>query len=218
MHAKLANAAPLFFAKEPPMELRCAVFATTDSATIIDRHDFHGTILELIEEAQKYVHKNIHIGMRIEGLYRKDVPEISPEALREAIINAFCHRDYRDPDYVQVAIYKDRVEIRNPDCLYGGLTLESLRSGHVSKRRNPLICEMFRRIHMVEAWGRGMPLIRKNAPSATFKEIAGIFIIGFARPSAKGHPNVSEKMSEKTRTTTKADPKKTPRGRSWLTP
>jgi ATP-dependent DNA helicase RecG len=212
---KLANAAPLFFAKESPMELRCAVFANTDNATIIDRHDFRGTILELIEEAQKYVLKNIHIGMRLEGLYRKDVPEISVEALREAIINAFCHRDYRDPDYVQVAIYKDRVEIRNPGCLYGGLTLKDLQHGHVSRRRNPLICEMFRRIHMVEAWGRGMPLILRNAPDVLFKEIAGIFIVGFARPSAKVKPNVSEKMSEemseKRRTTGKGDTKKTPR-------
>jgi len=179
---KLANAAPLFFAKEPPMELRCAVFATTDSATIIDRHDFRGSILELIEEAQKYVLKNTHIGMRIEGLYRKDVPEISVEAMREAIINAFCHRDYRDPDYIQVAVFKDRVEIRNPGCLYGGLTLADLRHGHVSRRRNPLIADLFRRIEMVEAWGRGMPLIRKNAPSVTFKEIAGIFVVSFRRP------------------------------------
>ncbi len=180
---KLLNAAPLFFAKEPPMELRCAVFATTDSATIIDRHDFKGSILELIEEAQKYVLKNIHIGMRLKGLYREDVPEISTEALREAIINAFCHRDYRDPDYVQVAVFKDRVEIRSPGGLYGGLTLEDLRKGHVSRRRNPLIAELFRRIDMVEAWGRGMPLILKNEPDVKFREVAGIFIVSFDRPS-----------------------------------
>jgi len=180
------NAAPLFFAKAAPMQLRCAVFSGIDSATIIDRHDFDGDILELIEEAQKYVQKNIHIGMRVEGLYRVDVPEISVEALREAIINAFCHRDYRDPDYVHVAIFKDRVEIRSPGGLFGGLTLAALRKGHVSKRRNPLICELFRRLHMVEAWGRGMPLILKNEPQVEFKEIADVFIVAFVRPSFGG--------------------------------
>jgi len=180
---KLVNAAPLFFAKSAPMQLRCAVFGTTDSAMIIDRHESDGDILELIEEAQRYVLKNIHIGMRLDGLYRVDVPEISVEALREAIINAFCHRDYRDPDYVQVAIFKDRVEIRNPGGLFGGLTIADLRRGHVSKRRNPLICEMFRRIHMVEAWGRGIPLILRNEPQVQFKEIADIFIVSFGRPS-----------------------------------
>jgi ATP-dependent DNA helicase RecG len=181
---QLVNAARLFFTSEP-MELRCAVFGTTDSAMIIDRHDIKGDILELIEEAQKYVLKNIHIGMRLEGLYRKDVPEIAIEALRETIINAFCHRDYRDPDYVQVAIYKDRVEIRNPGGLFGGITIADLRKGHVSKRRNPLIADLFRRIEMVEAWGRGMPLILKHEPDVKFREMADIFIAAFDRPSYK---------------------------------
>ncbi len=179
---RLLNAAKLFFTAEP-MELRCAVFGTTDSAMIIDRHDTKGDILELIEEAQKYVLKNIHIGMRLEGLYRVDVPEVSVDAMREAIINAFCHRDYRDPDYVQVAVFKDRVEIRNPGTLYGSLTLANLRKGYVSQRRNPLVAEMFRRVEMVEGWGRGMPLILQNAPDVDFREIGTLFIASFPRPS-----------------------------------
>ena len=179
---RLCNTARLFFTHEP-VELRCAVFGTTDTATIIDRHDFKGDILTLIEEAQKYILKNIHIGMRIEGLLRVDVPEISTEALREAVINAFCHRDWRDPDYVQVAIFKNRVEIRNPGTLYGNLTIEDLHRGNVSQRRNPLIAELFRRIEMVEAWGRGMTLIHENAPDVAFREIGNLFIASFARPS-----------------------------------
>ncbi len=179
---KLTNAAGLFFT-DTPIQLRCAVFASTSSATIIDRHDFDGDILELIEEAEKYTLKNMHIGMRLEGLRRVDVPEISREALREAIINAFCHRDWRDPDYIQIAIYKNRIEIRNPGGLYDGLTLEEMRKGNVSHRRNPLIAELFRRIEMVEAWGRGMPLILENAPDVEFKEIAKLFVASFARPS-----------------------------------
>jgi len=147
---KLLNPARLFFGTKP-IQLRCAVFLTTESSTIVDRHDFDGDILELIEEAQKYILKNIHIGMRLEGLRRVDVPEIAVDALREAIINAFCHRDYYDPDYVQVAIFKDRVEIRNPGRLYGSLTVADLRKGNVSQRRNPLIADLFRRIEMVEA-------------------------------------------------------------------
>lgn len=179
---ELSNAARLFFANQP-IQLRCAVFATTDTVTIIDRHDFDGDILELIEEAQKYILKNIHIGMRLEGLYRVDVPEIAMDALREAIINAFCHRDWRDPDYVQVAIFKNRVEVRNPGNLYGGLTLAEMRKGNVSRRRNPLIADLFRRIEMVEGWGRGMPLILENAPSVEFRQVAGLFIASFTRPS-----------------------------------
>jgi ATP-dependent DNA helicase RecG len=185
-NGQLLNASILFFARKPTLQLRCAVFASTDTATIIDRHDFTGDILDLIEEAQKYILKNIHIGMRLDGLYRVDVPEISVAAMREAIINAFCHRDYRDPDYVQVAIFKDRVEIRNPGGLYGGLTIKKIRKGNVSKRRNPLVADLLRRIQMVETWGRGMRLILNEEPTVQFSEIAQIFIAAFNRPSFVG--------------------------------
>ena len=202
-NGKLLNAAKLFFAAEPPLQLRCAVFATTSSSTIIDRHDFDGDILELIEEAQKYILKNIHIGMRLDGLYRVDVPEISMAALREAIINAFCHRDYRDPDYIHVAIFKNRVEIRNPGGLYDGLTMEEMRQGNVSRRRNPLIADLFRRIQMVEGWGRGMPLILENAPSVQFRQIAGLFIASFERPSFVEEAN-QETVAESVETVDKS--------------
>lgn len=177
------NAAKLFFA-DAPIQLRCAVFATHTSSTIIDRHDFDGDILELIEEAEKYALKNIHIGMRLEGLRRVDVPEVPLKAIREALVNAFCHRDWRDPDFVQVAVFRDRLEIRSPGKLYGGLTFDEIRQGNISRRRNPKIAELLRRIHLVEAWGRGVPLILENAPSTSFDEIGGLFITRFNRPSA----------------------------------
>jgi ATP-dependent DNA helicase RecG len=192
---KLLNAARLFFGITP-IQLRCAVFLTTESSTIIDRHDFDGDILELIEEAQKYILKNIHIGMRLDGMRRVDVPEISVDALREAIINAFCHRDYYDPDYIQVAVFKDRVEIRNPGTLFGNLTLDDLRKGNVSKRRNPLIADLFRRIEMVEAWGRGIPLILEKEPDVKFREVATLFIASFGRPSFKNAGGVGKEKDQ----------------------
>ena len=194
---QLLNPAQLFFSHKP-LQLRCAVFLSTESSTIIDRHDFDGDILELIEEAQKYVLKNIHIGMRLEGLQRVDVPEIAVEALREAIINAFCHRDYYDPDYIQMAIFKDRVEIRNPGTLYGNLTIDDLRKGNVSQRRNPLLANLFRRIDMVEAWGRGMPLILRYAPDVVFREIGNLFIVAFRRPSFFEPKDAGEAATQET--------------------
>jgi ATP-dependent DNA helicase RecG len=195
---QLFNAALLFFDRKPSLQVRCAVFAATDTATIIDRHDFTGDILELIEEAQKYILKNIHIGMKLDGLYRVDVPEISVAAMREAIINAFCHRNYHDPDYVQIAIFKNRVEIRNPGTLYGGLTIDKIRKGNVSQRRNPLIAELLRRIQMVETWGRGMRLILAEEPTVQFSEVAQLFIAAFNRPSYSSPDKTSDKATGKT--------------------
>lgn len=201
------NAAKLFFA-HAPIQLRCAVFATHTSSTIIDRHDFDGDLLELLQEAEKYILKNIHIGMRLEGLRRVDVPEISPKAIREALVNAFCHRDWRDPDFVQVAVFKDRLEIRSPGSLYGNLTLDEIRQGNVSRRRNPKIAELLRRLHLVEAWGRGVPLILENAPDTSFIEIGGLFITRFKRPSAV---DATSEASGKTGTDTGREDIKTSR-------
>ena len=61
--------------------------------------------------------------------------------------------------------------------------MEEMRQGNVSRRRNPLIADLFRRIQMVEGWGRGMPLILENAPTVQFRQIAGLFIDSFERPS-----------------------------------
>jgi len=126
---KILNAAVLLFGRKPEKffpnaRLRRAVFATTDTHLALDMQDYKGDIFTLIETAQQYILQNIHVGMRLEGLYRVDVPEISQEAFREAIINAFCHRDYREYDSVNIAIFRDRLEIRSPGLLYGGLTIE----------------------------------------------------------------------------------------------
>ena len=56
-------------------------------------------------------------------------------------------------------------------------SLAELKAGIVS------VVDILRRIHMVEAWGRGMPLILKNAPNVQFREISHIFIASFDRSS-----------------------------------
>jgi len=141
--------------------------------------------------------------------------EAAVEALREAIINAFCHRDYYDPDYIQMAIFKDRVEIRNPGTLYGNLTIEDLRKGNVSQRRNPLIADLFRRIEMVEAWGRGMPLIL-NMRQTWFSEKSGTVhrrlqpVLLFGGRKMKRRP-LPKKLSKKRSKSAKRNPRETPK-------
>ncbi len=198
---RLLNTAVLLFGKHPEdffpnAKLRCAVFGET-TATTIDMQDFVGDVFTLIEKAERYILENIHIGMRLEGLRRVDVPEIDKAAFREAIINAFCHRDYHEYDSVNVAIFKNRLEIRSPGGLYGGLTISRIKKEMVSKRRNELIAAMFHRVHFVERWGRGISLILSKEPTADFKVVADIFITTFKRKGVeKGVDRGVEKLSE----------------------
>lgn len=184
---KLLNAAVLCFARKPEKlfpnaRLRCAVFGTLDTTVTLDMKDFYGDVFTLINRAEEYVLEHINIGMRLDGLLRVDVPEIDREAFREAIINAFCHRDYREYDSVNIAIFKDRIEIRSPGLLYGGLTIDSIRKKMVSARRNELLAELFQRSHRIEKWGRGIKMILEREPATEFEEIGTVqFIVTFKR-------------------------------------
>ncbi len=154
-----------------------------------------------MEEAEKYILQNIHIGMTVDGLYRNDVPEINKEALREAIINAFLHRDYYDPDFVSISIFKDRVEIKNPGSIFGGLTISDITSRNISKRRNEVLADLFNRAHLGERKGRGIALIQEKEPDTEFAWVAGIFITTFNRKikSARQknlYPQLNEGINE----------------------
>ena len=185
---KLLNAAVLCFARKPEKffpnaRLRCASFGTLDTTVTLDMKDFYGDVFALIGKAEEYILEHINIGMRLEGLLRVDVPEIDREAFREAIINAFCHRDYREYDSVNIAIFKDRVEIRSPGLLYGGLTVADIRRKMLSERRNELMAELFHRVHFIEKWGRGIKMILEREPATEFEELGTHFIATFRRNS-----------------------------------
>ena len=208
---KLLNAAVLCFARKPEKffpnaRLRCAVFGTLDTTVTISMQDFYGDAFYLIKKAEEYILEHINIGMRLDGLLRVDVPEIDREAFREAIINAFCHRDYREYDSVNIAIFKDRVEIRSPGLLYGGLTISDIRRKMLSERRNELMSELFHRVHFIEKWGRGIKMILEREPQTEFEELGTHFIATFKRKSydltkpgsvGKTTQKSSEKSSEK---------------------
>jgi ATP-dependent DNA helicase RecG len=80
------------------------------------------------------------------------------EALREAVVNALAHRDYRSTGNVQVYIFKDRVEIVSPGGLPAGMTEADL--GIKSIPRNPLLFGMLFRMDAVEHIGSGIKRIR----------------------------------------------------------
>lgn len=121
----------------------------------VDRREFDGPVYDQIEEAYQFVLKNINLGATIDGIVRKDRYELSPESIREAIINSVCHRCYLDHSCVQIAIYDNRVEITSPGMLYGGLTIEQAMAGR-SKIRNICIAEVFSRMGIIEQWGTGI--------------------------------------------------------------
>ena len=67
--------------------------------------------------------------------------ELPRMAVREAIVNAVCHRDYESNGAVQVMLFRDRLEIMNPGTLPRGWTAETLLTTHESVARNKVIAK-----------------------------------------------------------------------------
>ena len=135
--------------------VQCGVFKGTTKAVFVDRREFTGTPQELIEESYQYVLRNIHMGARFKGVYRQDVYEIPPDAIRELIVNAIVHRSYIDHSSIQIAIYDDRLEITSPGRLPMGQTIERMKQGY-SKIRNEALASAFEYMGYIEHWGSGV--------------------------------------------------------------
>ena len=148
---------------------QCAVFAGTERGEFIDKRDFTGPLYEQIEEAFDFVLRNIRISAKVDGLIRREKYELPPDAIREMIINAHCHRNFLEPACVQVAIFEDRLEVTSPGGLYLGLTLEEALEGH-SKQRNRAIAEVFYQMGLIESWGTGLRKIKREAKAYKLRE------------------------------------------------
>lgn len=77
------------------------------------------------------------------------------DAIREAICNALCHRDYASAAHSQIRLYDDRLEIWNAGGLPSPLTPELLFQEHDSIPRNRKISEAFYYMGLIERWGTG---------------------------------------------------------------
>ena len=161
----LLRAAVVLFGRREWMEatmpqclLRVARFRGVGRTEFLDNRQFHGNAFMLLRSAQRFMIDNLPVAGRIvPGRFeRLDEPLYPTEALREALANAFCHRDYSlGGGSVGVGVYDDRLEITSTGALPFGQTPEQLFTPHESRPWNPLIAGVFYRRGIIEQWGCG---------------------------------------------------------------
>ena len=160
---RFTNAAVLLFGKEPQSffiqaEIKCIKFNGTDvSSDMLDFKDIGGDLFAQVESAENFIFNNISRKAWIEEgkIERQEKWEYPPGAIREALVNAIVHRDYRSSGKAQVRIYDDRIEFWNPGSLPKGWTTDTLKKEHTSEPFNPLIFRMFSWVKYVEEIGSG---------------------------------------------------------------
>lgn len=191
---KLTNAGVLLFGKEPQRffaqsEVRCARFKGDEAVKpFVDMKVFGGDLLNHVDKALNFTLEHIpKSAWLIPG--RPDREEkylYPPDAVREAIINAICHRDYESVSNVQIRVFDDRVEVWNPGALPDGWTVEKLKEEHESIPKNPLIADHFFLARLIERWGTGtIEMIRQceewGVPAPEFRDTGTSIVVTFRK-------------------------------------
>jgi ATP-dependent DNA helicase RecG len=171
---QLLRAAVLLFGKAPQRFHSSALVKIgrfRSPTLIVDDREVFGTLFDQVEGAMGYFRE--HLQTRFEfhgGPAREVIWEYPLEALREAITNAVCHRDYMDTTHIQVRWYDDRIVFFNSGELLAPLHLEDLKQVHPSVPRNHKIAEMFFYAGWIERWGSGIQKMLDECASSGLPE------------------------------------------------
>jgi len=179
----------LLFGQEPQRWVRSSMilvarYAGTTMGDVFVRDEIQGTLPEQIRRAEAFVLDNMRRGVRLLSLERFEETEYPLEAIREAIVNAIAHRDYRiRGDEIRVMMFGDRIEFYSPGRLPGHITVDNLVEERFS--RNEIIVQILSDMGFIERLGYGIDrMIRlmtaAGLPAPRFEETAAGFQVTLA--------------------------------------
>ncbi|MGC9522544.1 MAG: ATP-binding protein [Anaerolineae bacterium] len=166
----------LLFGRNPKMFLpRCGVTFVrfegervrkpTGEASYGRRVEIDGPLASTIKRTWDILKEEIHVGAVVRGLKREEQWDYPPTAIREALVNAVAHRDYRlTGRAIDVQVFTDRLEITSPGGLPGFITLENIVDEHFS--RNPRIVNGLFQWGYIEELGMGVDLMIEEMVNA----------------------------------------------------
>ena len=134
----------------------------------------HESVLEELEKAVR-IYRDYYQYEEIQGIERKKVEKIPEKAFRETIANALIHRTWDVNAHIRVMMFDDRIEISSPGGLPTGISEEEYLKGNVSILRNPILGNVFYRLHIVEILGTGIVRIQEAYKYSDKKPVFEIF-------------------------------------------
>jgi ATP-dependent DNA helicase RecG len=192
VNGTITKAAVVLFCRDPmpyypQCLLRMAKFSGTDKSNMIDSRRSHGNAFVLLEEAEQFLTHHISIQSEfVSGkMARKDIPDYPPRAIREAMVNAICHRDYSiHGGSISMMIYSDRLEISSHGTLPFGITIDDLKRTHDSQPRNERITHVMNKVGIIESVGTGTQEMIKECkelgkPEPEYIERGNTFVVCF---------------------------------------
>ena len=154
----------------------------------LDNQRIEGSIPEMLDSAIAFVRRNMRTKTIVnpETGKREDRTDYPITAVREAVLNSLVHRDYSihtEGMPIQVVMFDDRIEIRNPGGIYGRIKVDQL--GKVQPdTRNPVLATALEVLGVTENRYSGIPTIRKELnknglPEPLFEDQRGQFSVTF---------------------------------------
>lgn len=135
-----------------------SAFIMMRGTEVVTNESFFLPMLAAIEKMMDFVSaRNITQEMEM-GMFRISIPDFDPRAVREAIVNAFVHRDYTQLGRVLVRIDADGLSVGNPGGFIEGVTYQNILTVE-PHGRNPVLADALKRIGLAERSGRGVDRI-----------------------------------------------------------
>ncbi len=160
------------------------------------REEINGPLARVIEKAWQVILEEMRVGAIVKGLEREEVLEYPEFAVREALVNAVCHRDYRlRGRRIEVRKYADRLEIISPGGLAGFITLDNIIEEHFS--RNPRMVQGLFQWGYIEELGLGVDrmiedMVAAGHPAPKFNATAYSFTVVMSNvKERRATPNIS---------------------------
>lgn len=130
----------------------------------LDNQRIEGNIPDMLSGALQFVKRNMRTKTIINEKtgQREDRTDYPVTAIREAVINALVHRDYSihtEGMPIQLIMFQDRLEIRNPGGIYGRMRVDQLGKMQPDTR-NPVLASALEVMHITENRYSGIPTIR----------------------------------------------------------
>ncbi|MDD2216203.1 MAG: ATP-binding protein [Eubacteriales bacterium] len=139
----------------------------------IDDKEFSGSLVSLLQSGEEFIINNSKKRWKKTSSGRIEMPDYPERAILECIVNALIHRDYLElGSEVHIDMYDDRLEVYSPGGMYDGSFVQNLDTDKIpSRRRNPIIADIFNRMNYMERRGSGFKKIKADYRSeVNYKE------------------------------------------------
>jgi ATP-dependent DNA helicase RecG len=201
---RVTRAGCLLFGNESVLHRVCPQhqvhYVLQTSETQVSRNDsFRGGLLEIVERIEQIFTGPINPEQEVSvGLYKLRIPSYDVDVVREALLNAITHRDYRDPNEVLVRHAKQELVVTSPGGFLGGITPKNILK-HEPIARNRTLAEAFEKLGLVEragmgrrrifipmlAYGKRIPVYESDGTRVTLRIFDGAFDERMAKLIAK---------------------------------